>query len=321
MIATKELTKKYQDVLALDHLNLVVEAGEIFGYIGPNGAGKTTTIRILSGLMRPTSGEATVADVDVVKHPQQAKKVVGYMPDVFGVYQGMRVWEYLDFFGAAYRLSRVERRARIEEVLSITGTDEMRDYFVDSLSRGMQQRVGIARALIHSPQVLFLDEPTSGLDPRARIEMRQLLRRLKEMGKTILVSSHILPELASICDRIGILEQARLLVCDRMEAVLKQVQQRRLIDIELLHDADAAAALLAARFPAPKLEIKETLGKLLRLSFEGEEAEIAGVLGFLLEQGQAVLWYREVPLDLEHVYMKVTTQAKAGKRREGADEN
>ena len=315
MIATQELTKKYQDVLALDRLNLVVEAGEIFGYIGPNGAGKTTTIRILSGLMRPTSGEATVAGVDVVRHPQEAKKVVGYMPDVFGVYQGMRVWEYLDFFGAAYRLPRVERKARIEEVLAITGTDEMRDYFVDSLSRGMQQRVGIARAMIHNPQVLFLDEPTSGLDPRARIEMRQLLRRLKEMGKTILVSSHILPELASICDRIGILEQARLLVCDRMEAVVKQIEQRRMIDIEMLHDAETAAGLLAQRFPAPKLEVKETLGKLIRLSFEGEDAEIAGLLGFLVEQGQAVLWYREVPLDLEHVYMKVTTQAKAGKRR------
>ena len=315
MIATQELTKKYQDVLALDRLNLVVEAGEIFGYIGPNGAGKTTTIRILSGLMRPTSGQATVAGVDVVRHPQEAKKVVGYMPDVFGVYQGMRVWEYLDFFGAAYRLPRVERKARIEEVLAITGTDEMRDYFVDSLSRGMQQRVGIARAMIHNPQVLFLDEPTSGLDPRARIEMRQLLRRLKEMGKTILVSSHILPELASICDRIGILEQARLLVCDRMEAVVKQIEQRRMIDIEMLHDAETAAGLLAQRFPAPKLEVKETLGKLIRLSFEGEDAEIAGLLGYLVEQGQAVLWYREVPLDLEHVYMKVTTQAKAGKRR------
>ena len=315
MIATQELTKKYQDVLALDRLNLVVEAGEIFGYIGPNGAGKTTTIRILSGLMRPTSGQATVAGVDVVRHPQEAKKVVGYMPDVFGVYQGMRVWEYLDFFGAAYRLPRVERKARIEEVLAITGTDEMRDYFVDSLSRGMQQRVGIARAMIHNPQVLFLDEPTSGLDPRARIEMRQLLRRLKEMGKTILVSSHILPELASICDRIGILEQARLLVCDRMEAVVKQIEQRRMIDIEMLHDAETAAGLLARRFPAPKLEVKETIGKLIRLSFEGEDAEIAGLLGFLVEQGQAVLWYREVPLDLEHVYMKVTTQAKAGKRR------
>ena len=168
MIHTAALTKTYGDVLALDDLNLDIGEGEIFGYIGPNGAGKSTTIRILSGLLRPTSGDATVADVDVVRYPEEAKRVVGYMPDIFGVYHGMRVWEYLDFFGAAYRMSRATRRPRIDEVLHITGTDEMRDYFVDSLSRGMQQRVGIARALIHDPKVLFLDEPTSGLDQIGR---------------------------------------------------------------------------------------------------------------------------------------------------------
>jgi ABC-2 type transport system ATP-binding protein len=317
MIATEALTKKYGDVLALDALDLAIGAGETFGYIGPNGAGKSTTIRILSGLLRPTSGRATVAEVDVVRHPQEAKRVVGYMPDIFGVYQGMRVWEYLDFFGAAYRLSRATRRTRIDGVLAITGTEEMRDYFVDSLSRGMQQRVGIARALIHDPQVLFLDEPTSGLDPRARIEMRQLLKRLKDAGKTILVSSHILPELASVCDRIGILEQARLLVCDRMEAVLRQVEQRRVIEIEVLGDPAEAGAVLAAQFPAPKLEMAETVGRMLRLSFEGQDEEISRLLTCLLQQGIGVLWFREVPLDLEHIYMKVTAEAKAGKRRTG----
>lgn len=315
MIVTAALTKTYGDVLALDDLNLNIGEGEIFGYIGPNGAGKSTTIRILSGLMRPTSGTAHVADVDVVRHPQEAKRVVGYMPDIFGVYHGMRVWEYLDFFGAAYRMPRALRRARIDEVLHITGTDEMRDYFVDSLSRGMQQRVGIARALIHDPKVLFLDEPTSGLDPRARIEMRRLLKHLKELGKTVLVSSHILPELASVCDRIGILEQSRLLLCDRMEAVLRQVELRSLIELEVLAEPERAGALLAAQFPAPKLEVTEIVGNLLRLSFAGEDAEVAGLLTFLIQQGVGVLWYREVPLDLEHIYMKVTTQAKAGKRR------
>lgn len=315
MIVTEALTKSYGDVLALDDLNLDIGEGEIFGYIGPNGAGKSTTIRILSGLLRPTSGSARVADVDVVRHPQEAKRVVGYMPDIFGVYHGMRVWEYLDFFGAAYRMPRTVRRSRIDEVLHVTGTDEMRDYFVDSLSRGMQQRVGIARALIHDPKVLFLDEPTSGLDPRARIEMRQLLKHLKELGKTVLVSSHILPELASVCDRIGILEQSRLLLCDRMEAVLRQVELRRLIEIEVLDDPAGAGAALAAQFPAPKLVVTETVGRMLRLSFAGEDAEIAGLLAFLIQQGIGVLWYREVPLDLEHIYMKITTQAKAGKRR------
>lgn len=315
MIVTEALTKTYGDVLALDELNLKIDEGEIFGYIGPNGAGKSTTIRILSGLLRPTSGSARVADVDVVRHPQEAKCVVGYMPDMFGVYHGMRVWEYLDFFGAAYRMPRAVRRIRIDEVLHVTGTDEMRDYFVDSLSRGMQQRVGIARALIHDPKVLFLDEPTSGLDPRARIEMRQLLKHLKELGKTVLVSSHILAELASICDRIGILEQSRLLLCDRMEAVLRQVELRRLIEIEVLGDPAQARVLLAAQFPASKLMVTETLGRMLRLSFAGEDEEIAGLLAFLIQQGIGVLWYREVPMDLEHIYMKVTTQAKAGKRR------
>jgi ABC-2 type transport system ATP-binding protein len=315
MIVTENLTKKYKNVLALDRLTLRIEDREIFGYIGPNGAGKTTTIRILSGLLRPTSGQARVAGVDVVKHPEKAKEVVGYMPDVFGVYRGMRVWEYLDFFGAAYGLSKAARRGRVDEVLDVTGTDAMKDYYVDSLSRGMQQRVGIARALIHNPNVLLLDEPTSGLDPRARIEMRQLLRRLKEMGKTILVSSHILPELATICDRIGILEQARLLLCDKMERVLQQVEQRRLIEIELVRGAEAAAKFLATCHPATKLSVTEQVGRLLRVSFEGEDQEITDLLGALVKAGHAVLWYREVPLDLERVYMKVTAEAKAGTRR------
>ncbi len=315
MIQTERLTKKYKDVLALDQLNLTIEPREIFGYIGPNGAGKTTTIRILCGLLKPTSGMATVAGVDVVKHPEKAKAVVGYQPDVFGVYRGMRVWEYLDFFGAAYRMPAARRKARVEEVLEITGTELMHDYYVDSLSRGMQQRVGIARALVHDPQVLLLDEPTSGLDPRARIEMRQLLRKLKEMGKTILVSSHILPELATICDRIGILEQARLLLCDKMEQVLKQVEQRRVVEIEVLDQAEKAAAALKEAYPPGKLEIKEIVGRLVRVAFEGEDIEIAKMLKALIQGGYPVLWYREEPLDLEHVYLKVTAEAKAGTRR------
>jgi len=315
MIQTEQLTKRYKDVLALEALTLRIESQEIFGYIGPNGAGKTTTIRILCGLLKPTSGKAEVAGVDVVKHPEQAKRVVGYQPDVFGVYRGMRVWEYLDFFGAAYRLPAAERKARVEEVLQVTGTELMRDYYVDSLSRGMQQRVGIARAMVHNPQVLLLDEPTSGLDPRARIEMRQLLRKLKEMGKTILVSSHILPELATICDRIGILEQARLLVCDKMEQVLKQVEQRRLLEIELLQNVEGAAAALREAYPPEKLAVKEIVGRMLRVSFEGEDVEISKLLKSLVQGGYPVLWCREEPLDLERVYLKVTAVAKAGARR------
>ena len=315
MIKTRDLSKRYKNIVALERMNLTVEDREIFGYIGPNGAGKTTTIRILSGLMKPTSGAAEVAGVDVVKYPREAKKVVGYMPDMFGVYRGMRVWEYLDFFGAAYRLSRSTRRDRVTEVMATAGIDEMKDYYVDSLSRGMQQRVGIARALVHDPKVLLLDEPTSGLDPRARIEMRQLLRKLKDMGKTILVSSHILPELATICDRIGIIEQARLLVCDRMEAVLQQVEQRRAIEIEVLREAERAREALETAYPPEILRVQEVVGRLLRVSFIGEDREVGDLLKRLVTAGHEVMWCREVPLDLEHVYMKVTHQAKAGTRR------
>ncbi len=315
MIKTRDLSKRYKNIVALERMNLTVEDREIFGFIGPNGAGKTTTIRILSGLMKPTSGAAEVAGVDVVKYPREAKKVVGYMPDMFGVYRGMRVWEYLDFFGAAYRLSRSTRRDRVTEVMATAGIDEMKDYYVDSLSRGMQQRVGIARALVHDPKVLLLDEPTSGLDPRARIEMRQLLRKLKGMGKTILVSSHILPELATICDRIGIIEQARLLVCDRMEAVLQQVEQRRAIEIEVLREPERAREALETAYPPEILQVQEVVGRLLRVSFIGEDREVGDLLKRLVTAGHEVMWCREVPLDLEHVYMKVTHQAKAGTRR------
>ena len=315
MIHTENLTKKYGNVLALDALNLNIGEKEIFGYIGPNGAGKTTTIRILSGLLRPTSGKAEVAGIDVVAHPDRAKEVVGYMPDSFGVYRGMRVWEYLDFFAAAYRIPRARRKTSVDEVLAVTGVDAMKDYYVDSLSHGMQQRVGIARTLVHGPKVLFLDEPTSGLDPRARIEMRQLLRSLKELGKTILVSSHILPELATLCDRIGIIEQGRLLLCDTMEKVLKQVEERRIIEIEMLKDSPRAVDYLKSAYPAAKLEIKDVIGRLLRLSFAGSDQEVCDLLAGLVKNGYPVFWYREVPLELERVYLKVTAEAKAGARR------
>ena len=315
MIRTENLTKRYKNVVALDGLNLTVGAGEIFGYIGPNGAGKTTTIRILCGLLQPTSGAAEVAGVDVVKNPAAAKAVVGYAPDAYGPYPGMRVWEYLDFFGAAHGLPVTVRRTRLDDVLAITGIAEMKDYLMDGLSRGMLQRVGIARTLVHDPQVLLLDEPTSGLDPRARIEMRELLKKLKGLGKTILVSSHILPELATTCDRIGILELGRLLVCDRMEEVLRKVEQRELLEIEVLANAPAVADLLRQSYPATKIEVRETVGNLLRVAFAGDDAEIAGLLQKVVGAGHAVRAFREVPLDLEKIYLKVTAEAAAGQRR------
>ena len=210
MVRCEGLTKVYDEITALEDLNLAIPSGHVFGYIGHNGAGKTTTIRILAGLLKATRGRASVAGVDVAAGRDRIKSLVGYLPDSFGVYEQMRVWEYLDFFGAAQKIPRAARRERIDYVLAVTDSRLLRDRFVDTLSRGMKQRIGIARTLLHDPQVLLLDEPASGLDPSARVQMRGLLRRLADAGKTLLVSSHILPELAAVCDSIGILHQGHL---------------------------------------------------------------------------------------------------------------
>ncbi|MEI6082848.1 MAG: ABC transporter ATP-binding protein [Verrucomicrobiota bacterium] len=310
MIRTENLTKKYENFLALDNLTLNVAEKEIFGYIGPNGSGKTTTIRILAGMMAPTSGKAEVGGIDVVAHPRRAKEVVGYAPDAVGVYRGMRVWEYLDFFAAAHRIPKAKRKSRVDDVLKISGADEMKDYFVDSLSHGMKQRVGIARTLIHDPKVLFLDEPTNGLDPRARIEMRALLKTLQQLGKTILVSSHILPELATTCDRVGIIEQGKMLLCDSVANVLHQIEDQRMIEIEVTGDAGKTADYLKT-----KTEVQQVVGNMIRVSLAGKDEDIVALLADLVKQGHGVLWYREVPVELENVYLKITAEAKAGKRR------
>src|SRR5258708_14697251 len=206
-IETKDLTKKYGDFVALDRLNLSVERGQILGFVGPNGAGKTTTIKILVGLIRPTSGTARIAGADCVRDARKLKRLVGYMPDRFGAYDNMRVREYLDFFGTVFGIPRRQRAKRIGETMDMTGTGYMQDRFVESLSHGMQQRVGVAPTPFHDPQVLIFDEPANGLDPQARIEMRNLLLKLAQLGKTLLVTSHILPDLSRICDKVGILTQ------------------------------------------------------------------------------------------------------------------
>ncbi len=314
MIKTEGLTKKYKNVIALDNLTLHIREGDIFGFIGPNGAGKTTTIRILSGLLSPTGGKASVDGIDVIRHPRKIRGIVGFMPADFGVYHEMRVWEYLDFFGAAFKIPKKKRRGRIEEVLDLTKTVEMRDYYVDSLSTGMKQRVGIAKTLIHDPKVLFLDEPASGLDPRARVEMRQLLKNLKELGKTTLVSSHILPELATICDSIGIIQKAKLLISGSMEDVLKRVRKNRVIEIELRKRPDEAIKFLQTKYRKEKLRPLEKNENLVRLEFDGLDAEIAGILKILVDNGHPVLWFREVMTDLEEIFLSVTEDTAAGQR-------
>lgn len=318
MIETKELTKRYGgDVLALDRLTLQIAKGEIFGYIGPNGAGKTTTIKILVGLLKSTSGTATVAGHDVATAKSETlKKLVGYMPDWFGVYHQMRVWEYLDFFGAAFRMSKKDRSARIESVLDTTGTQAMRDYFVDSLSRGMTQRVGIARLLMHDPQVLFLDEPASGLDPRARVQMRELLKKLKTMGKTILLSSHILPELAGVCDRVGILEKSRLLACGSVEEVMRSVKSKRVLEVELLtgQSVESLEKWIGGNSPQGVFRPVGREPNLLRFEFDGADEQVADLWRNITAEGFKVLACREVIGDLEEAYLSITQQSIAGER-------
>ena len=251
-------TKKYGSFTALDDLTLTLNAGQILGLIGPNGAGKTTAIKIMVGLVRPTSGTARIAGADCVRDSRKIKRMVGYMPDTFGSYDNMRVREYLDFFGAAFGIGTRERSSRIEAVMQTTGTAYMKDRFVESLSHGMQQRVGIARTLLHDPAVLILDEPVNGLDPQARIEMRDLLIRLADQGKTLIVTSHILPELSRICDCVAILTHGRLRAFGTVEEIGRQVSQRRAIESHLASvEQVTAAAQIIRQAIEPGAEVIE----------------------------------------------------------------
>ena len=301
------LTKEYPELVALKDLNLQIHRGHVFGYIGHNGAGKTTTIRILAGLLTPSGGKATICGVDVTRDRNAIRRLVGYMPDHFGVYDQMRVWEYLDFFGAAYKLPRAQRKDRLEYVLDITDAQYMRDRFVDTLSKGMKQRVGIARTLMHDPQVLLLDEPASGLDPSARIQMRKLLRRLADSGKTLLVSSHILPELAAVCDSIGIIHSGNLRAAGPIQTVLAALQRDRLMEVKAVGNAPAALAALKANDAATRIDAADLdeMG-VVRFRFRGDDEAVASLLLDIQKAGARIATLREVPLSLEDAYMAIS---------------
>jgi ABC-2 type transport system ATP-binding protein len=307
MVRCEGLTKTYgSEITALEDLNLEIPRGSVFGYIGHNGAGKTTTIRILAGLLTATRGTATVAGVDVAGGRDRIKSLIGYMPDSFGVYDQMRVWEYLDFFGAAYKLPRAQRRGRIDYVLDLTEAEYMRDRFVDTLSHGMKQRIGIARTLMHDPAVLLLDEPANGLDPQARVHMRRLLRRLADGGKTLMVSSHILPELAAICDSVGILHKGRLRAAGPIHKVLSEIRRDRLMELRFLSAAAAAAKALESMSVCHDLDATDAGAGTLRFHFSGDDEAVAATLARLLAAGVKVITLREVPLSLEDAYMAIS---------------
>jgi len=314
VIEIRDLTKKYGSLLALDRLTLSVSRGQILGFIGPNGAGKTTTIKILVGLARPTSGTAFVAGVNCVSEPRKVKRLIGYMPDTFGSYDNMRSGEYLDFFGAAFGIPRRERGKRIDEALEMAGAITFKDLYVESLSHGMKQRVALARTLLHDPVALILDEPANGLDPQARIEMRQLLLGLAARGKTLIVTSHILPELARICDRVAIITRGRLQAHGTLDEIARQLSQMQSYEALLTApDGLNQAAEIIRKHVEPDAPVTASDAECaVRFRTAKTEAELAKLLATLVAAGLGVTQFREVQTDLEEAFMTVAQQeAKA----------
>jgi ABC-2 type transport system ATP-binding protein len=303
VIETHDLTKKYGDHYAIRGIELTLNEGDLFGFIGPNGAGKTTTMRIIATLLNPTWGEAYVCGNSIYTKPKEIRRLIGYMPDFFGVYDDMRVIEYLEFFAAAYRIRGPQRRRRCDEMLSIVDLDFKRDAYANTLSRGQTQRLGLARTLLHDPQVLLLDEPLSGLDPRARIEMRNLLRRLGQMGKTIVVSSHILPELADICNKVGIIDRGVISVNAEVAEVMKQVRQRTVLHIEVKGDLDSAARVLQDHASVDAIERKDS--RLLVTLHAGIE-DYSELPTSLIGAGHKLTLFREEEINLESAFMALT---------------
>jgi ABC-2 type transport system ATP-binding protein len=303
MIETVHLSKRYGSLQALTDLNLRIERGKVFGFIGPNGAGKSTTMLILATLLEPTEGQAFVCGYDVMKEPAAVRQSIGYMPDFFGVYDNLTAREYLDFYAGAYKIPASRRTSLIADLLELVNLSNKADAYVDSLSRGMQQRLGLARCLVHDPEVLILDEPASGLDPRARIELREILKQLRAMGKTILISSHILPELAELCDEIGVIEQGRLIACGALDDVSIRARGITLMLVRTLTNRHQAGRVLSQCALVKDLEEQEDG---FRFRFVGGEAEKAGLLQELVDAGVAVTFFGESSENLEAVFLAIT---------------
>ncbi len=304
MISAENLTKVYGKRTALDHVSFEVPEGEIFGFVGPNGAGKTTTLRILAALLEPTSGHASIGGVDVAKQPDLVHSRLGYMPDFFGVYDQLTVSEYLDFYAACYRQPKERRTKVVAQLLELIGLSERRDQMVDTLSRGLKQRLCLARALVHDPAVLLLDEPASGLDPRARVDMREILKELRRMGKTIIISSHILPELTELCTMIGIIDHGRMQVTGSVQEVVQHLSAGRRLRITVVGDKEAAVGILKPLAAVRNIEIANGA---IEASYEGDESTAAEILQALTAGGIKVSAFSEVDGGLEEAFMRATS--------------
>jgi ABC-2 type transport system ATP-binding protein len=302
-VQTFDLTRLYGSTVAVNQLNLTVNKADLFGFIGSNGAGKTTTLRILATFLAPSGGTATVMGHDVVKDADAVRHVIGYMPDFFGVYKDMEVTEYLDFFGACYKIPARQREKTVNDVLELVGLTEKRGAIIGALSRGMQQRLGLARVLIHDPQVLLLDEPASGLDPRARIEMMAILQELQRLGKTIIISSHILSELQTLCNRVAIIEKGRLIYSGPVQGVRDQMAQGRVVWVKVSSDPSQAMQLLKSHPEVAEVVSSDGALKVTLASHETDHSIVAEVL---VKGGARLIELREDELGLEEVFLRVT---------------
>lgn len=303
MLEIKSLVKWYGKFLAVNHLNLTISEGNIFGFVGPNGAGKTTTMKIMSGLLTATSGTVIIDGIDVTQKPKLLRERIGYMPDFFGVYDNLKVKEYMDFYAGTYYIPYKDREELIGNLLDIVDLSHKKDAYVDSLSRGMKQRLCLARSLIHDPKLLILDEPASGLDPRARIEMKEILKQLKDMGKTIVISSHILPELAEMCTQVGIIDHGHLTVQGTVNEIMKMLTQKRVIYIKPLENMEGLLKLLQQQ---PQInEITENTDY-LEAEFEGEDKDLSELLKSIVSANISLVSFKEKEGNLEEIFMQVT---------------
>lgn len=303
MIKTENLTKKFGEMFAIRGIELDLKEGDVFGFIGPNGAGKTTTMRIIATLSEPSWGEAYVCGYSIYNSPREIRQLVGYMPDFFGVYDDMRVIEYLEFFAAAYRIKGPARRKKCDEMLEVVDLDFKRNAFANTLSRGQTQRLGLARVLLHDPQVLLLDEPLSGLDPRARVEMRNLLRKLGQTGKTIIVSSHILPELADVCNKIGIIDRGVMQFSEKVDEVIRRVRDQIVLHIGVVGEQQQAAELLARH---PIVDSVESGDGHLTVTLNKDVNDYSDLSVALINHGFKLTMFREEEVNLESAFMTLT---------------
>jgi len=303
MIELNDFGKDYGEFTAVKNVTMKIEKGELFGFIGPNGAGKSTSIRFLATLLKASRGDGMVNGFSVNKHPMDVRRSIGYMPDEFGVYDGMKVWEFLDFFAVAYKIGRSQRKQVIGDVLELLDLTHKRDDFVNGLSRGMKQRLCLAKTLVHDPPVLILDEPTSGLDPRARIEVKALLKELRRMGKTILISSHILSELADCCTSIGIIERGEMLMHGPIDSVYRKIRRNRIVEIRFIGNQDAGISIIRSD---PCLRGLDIDGDRATAELETDDEGLARLLDQLVAGGVKMKSYSDKDPSLEDVFMLIT---------------